>query len=87
MAGGIFERKFEYNEKCVYFGGVLVAGHWLLPAPTVWTSIGIFTSAYIALAWYDEVYECKLDRLRHYPGVFNDLTGWLKPDAKPSGTY
>jgi hypothetical protein len=60
---------------------------WLLPAPTVWTSIGIFTSAYVALAWHDEVYDCKLDRLRHYPGVFNDLTGWLKPDVKPSGTY
>ena len=84
MAGGI-NRPFEVNVKCVVFGGALVLGYWVLPCrydPSKYlTSALIFTTAYVAMAQYDHMYECE-GRLKHMPGLFNTLTGGFKPPVQ-----
>ena len=66
MAGGIFvDRPFSFNIKCVIFGLTLVAFYWLATQGKFnpWIVPLIFIVAYIAMAWYDEIYNCE-DRLR-----------------------
>lgn len=49
----------NFNTKCVVFGTVLAAGYWYLPArKNLFMLPVIFTVAYIAMAWYDELYNC-----------------------------
>ena len=84
MAGGLFGQKFQYNTKCVVFGGGLVLAYWTLPCrydeQRHVASAFIFVAAYTGMAWYDKVYQCRRGRLKHRKGIFNDLTGWMKPD-------
>jgi hypothetical protein len=66
MSGGIFvNRPFSFNLKCVVFGFALVIGYWAAAGPRVnfWLFPLIFVLAYVAMAWYDELYSCS-DRLR-----------------------
>jgi len=59
MAGGIFvERPFHLNPKCVIFAFILMAGYWFMPPKQVILLPMIFITSYIALAWYDFVYNC-----------------------------
>ena len=69
MAGGIFvNRPFSFNLKCVVFGFALVIGYWAAAGPRVnfWLFPLIFVLAYVAMAWYDELYSCS-DRVADSP--------------------
>lgn len=65
MAGGIFTNQpFQFNTKCVVFGGVLGGAYWWLGAPQYRSMLGlgaVFVLSYIAMAWYDWYYECPLE--------------------------
>lgn len=59
MAGGIFvEQPFHLNPKCVVFAAILILGYWVLPAKQPILIPFIFITAYIAMAWYDFMYNC-----------------------------
>jgi hypothetical protein len=64
------------NPKCLVFSGALALGYWYLPPKNPVTVIGLLLGGYIALAWYDELYNCD-ERLQ--PGLLDPVTGWLKP--------
>jgi hypothetical protein len=67
MSGGIFvNRPFAFNLKCIVFGFALVMGYWAAataPQVNFWLFPLIFVLGYVAMAWYDELYNCS-DRLR-----------------------
>ena len=82
MAGGIFvNRPLSFNLKCIVFGFALVIGYWTAAGPRVnfWLFPLIFVLAYVAMAWYDELYSCS-DRLRsgRY-GVVSVVDSIFKP--------
>lgn len=59
MAGGIFvDQPFHFNPKCVVFSVVLIIGYWFLPPKQPALIPIIFITAYIAMAWYDYLYNC-----------------------------
>jgi len=61
MAGGIFvEQPFHFNIKCVVFSIVLILCYWLLPSKQVVLVPMIFITGYIAMAWYDFMYNCDI---------------------------
>jgi len=85
MAGGIFvNRPFSFNIKCVVFGMALVIGYWGAAGPAVnfWMFPLIFVVAYVAMAWYDELYSCS-DRMRsgRY-GVMSVADSIFKPHLR-----
>ena len=63
MSGGIFTNKpFEFNLKCIIFGTVLVVLYWFASKSddtNYWLFPLIFIIAYIAMAWYDYLYNCE----------------------------
>jgi len=85
MAGGIFvNRPFSFNLKCIVFGFALVIGYWAAAGAKVnfWLFPLIFILAYVAMAWYDELYNCS-DRLRsgRY-GVVSVADSIFKPQLR-----
>lgn len=59
MAYGFFTtRPFEFNIKCIIVSGVLMAGYWFLPNKNPWMLPAIFIISYVALSWYDVLYNC-----------------------------
>lgn len=53
----------QFNTKCVVFGMALCGAYWYLPSrKNIYMLPVIFTIAYVAMAWYDQLYQCK-DRL------------------------
>jgi hypothetical protein len=85
MAGGIFvNRPFSFNLKCIVFGFALVMGYWAAAGPRVnfWLFPLIFILAYVAMAWYDELYNCS-DRLKSGKyGVMSVADSIFKPQLK-----
>lgn len=49
---------FAFNVKCVVFGLSLCAAYWYLPPRVVTLLPLIFIAGYIAMGWYDELYNC-----------------------------
>ena len=81
MAGGLFGRPFVLNIKCIVFSLIIMA--LFLYKPEIKNNyvmalvlIGIFVVAYVALAWYDYYYDCRILPLKR--GT-KSLTGALKP--------
>jgi hypothetical protein len=85
MANGIFiNRPFSFNIKCIIFGLILVIGYWKASGKNVnfWLFPLIFVVAYIAMAWYDELYNCS-DRLRSgRSGVVSVVDSIFKPQLR-----
>ena len=55
------EGTFEFNVKCIIFGGVLVMLYWVVSTSgktNYWLFPLIFIVAYVFLAWYDKLYKC-----------------------------
>jgi hypothetical protein len=87
MAGGIFPGKpFTFNIKCIIFSLIVMAlflykptfkSNWMLAL----TLFVIFVVAYVAMAWYDWVFDCKLLPLERGSGSF---TGMFKPPPHES---
>lgn len=81
MAGGLFGRPFVLNIKCIVFSLLCMAlflyrpsykRRWLLYSAL----FAIFVVSYVALAWYDYAYDCRLQPLQR--GTLS-LTGLFKP--------
>lgn len=64
MAGGLFPgHPFSLNVKCIIFTAVLAAGYWFAPYKNLWVLAFLIWFPYIALAWYDYMYDCR-DKLK-----------------------
>ena len=83
MAGGLFGKPFAINIKCVIFSLICMA--LFLYKPTFsnnYTLYGalfvLFTVAYVAMAWYDYFFDCRILPLRK--GEFS-WQRFVKPPA------
>ena len=80
MGGGLFGTSFYLNIKCLIFSAFILVVYWLPHPKTIAHNIVmgalLATSAYIALAWYDVLYDCN-DQLK--PTLF----GWMSKSFKP----
>ena len=81
MGGGLFGTPLYLNVKCLIFSAMIIAVYFL-PHPisvahTIVLCFLLATSAYIALAWYDVLYDCN-DHLGP------TLLGWLSKPFKPA---
>ena len=82
MAGGLFGRPFVVNIKCIIFSIIIMALFLMKPniknnvvlGATLFT---IFVISYVAMAWYDYYYDCRLLPLQRGE---KSLTGLLKPE-------
>ena len=60
MAGGIFPgAPFTFNIKCVIFTALLAGGYWFTPHKNPWVLFFLLWFPYIAMAWYDYMYDCR----------------------------
>jgi hypothetical protein len=80
MGGGLFGTPLYLNIKCIIFSFFIILVYWL-PHPkttshNIVMCILLGISSYIALAWYDVLYNCN-DRLKP------TLLGWLSKPFKP----
>lgn len=61
MAGGVFvDQPFHPNPKCIVFSLVLMLAYWYLPQRNPFMLPLIFVVAYVAMAWYDHLYDCDM---------------------------
>lgn len=85
MAGGIFGKQpFTFNEKCIFFSLICMALFLYKPTFTnnywkYFTLFIIFVVAYVAMAWYDYFFDCRIVPLRK--GSIGGVTGKLKPPS------
>ena len=80
MGGGLFGTDLALNPKCLVFAGFVLVVYWL-PHPVAYThrivvNFILACLAYVALAWYDVIYDCN-DR------VNPTLLGWMWKPLKP----
>jgi hypothetical protein len=80
MGGGLFGTPLYLNPKCLVFSSFVLMVYWL-PHPKAFAhkfvaAFLLATASYIALAWYDLIYDCT-DQLR--PTMLGWLSGWAKP--------
>ncbi len=74
MAGGLFDSQpFSLNIKCIVFTLLIAGGYWYLPPKKLWILVALLYFPYLALAWYDYVYDCRI--------------GLLQPTIFPFGEY
>lgn len=85
MAGGLFERPFVLNEKCIIFSLILIALFLINPGKLyknfyllAFVLFLLFVLGYVAMAWYDYFYDCRLLPLKK-GGV--SFTGLFKPEV------
>jgi hypothetical protein len=82
MAGGLFpEKAFQFNMKCVLFTAALSGGYWFLPAKNKGILLFLFWAPYIAMTYYDYLYDCQ-NKLAPTPIPFGRYI-WLP--FKPEG--
>ena len=84
MAGGIFtDRPFYFNIKCVAFGSLLSLGYWFTATysqgPTIGAVAAIMIVSYIAMAWYDWLYNCSTPLLSGRNGPVGFVDSIWKP--------
>jgi len=80
MGGGLFGTPLYLNLKCLLFSAFVISVYFL-PHPPTFAHNFVMTfllgmASYIALAWYDVLYDCN-DRLKP------TLLGWLSKSFKP----
>jgi hypothetical protein len=64
MAGGILPtRPFSFNLKCVVFTAIIAGGYWNLPPKNIYALIFLMWSPYLAMSYYDYMYNCE-DKLK-----------------------
>lgn len=81
MAGGLFGKPFVLNIKCIVFSLICMMLFLYKPSFKYTGSLYatlflIFVLAYVAMAWYDYYYDCRVDPLKR--GEVS-LTGLFKP--------
>jgi len=85
MGGGVgTSRPFEFNPKCLVYSGALAGLYWYLPPKQPVVVVGYLVGGYVALAWYDELFNC--DARLSANTILHDLTAMIKP-AVVNGTY
>lgn len=82
----------SWNLKCIVFTLLLAAGYWLLPPRNKWILLALLYLPYIAMAWYDDHYQCSRDRfgatfLHHFyfyykPADYKAKYACLTPTSK-----
>jgi hypothetical protein len=80
MGGGLFGTPLALNPKCLVFSFAIIGVYYLPHPPTIAHHIVMVfllgMASYIALAWYDVIYDCN-DRFKP------TLLGWLSKPFKP----
>lgn len=80
MAGGLFGTPLELNIKCIIFSAFVLAVYWMPHFKAfehrVVMAFVLATTAYVLMAWYDQIYDCN-DRLGP------TILGWLSMPFKP----
>lgn len=80
MAGGVFPgQPLALNIKCVVFSLLIAGGYWYLPHKSVPVLVALLYFPYLAMAWYDYVYECNY---KLQPTIF-PFGRWLYLPFKP----
>lgn len=84
MAGGIFiDQPFSPNWKCIIFGIALMIAYWWLPKNNPFLLPVIFIIGYIAMAWYDYMYDCDMMMYSGSSLLGNaTLDAWAKPQRR-----
>lgn len=81
MGGGLFGTPLALNPKCLVFAFAVIGVYYLPHPPSLAHNIVMIfllgTASYIALAWYDVIYDCN-DRFKP------TLLGWLSKPFKPT---
>lgn len=78
MAGGIFTpTAFHPNPKCIFVSLFLVLSYWILPSRNIIVAVFVVLVSYVALSWYDYLYECNQKMLSGSAGL--SLTSIFKP--------
>ena len=81
MGGGLFGTSLYLNVKCIVFSIAVILVYFLPHPPSkAHTFVVVFLlgmASYIALAWYDVLYDCR-DKLQP------TLLGWLSAPWKPA---
>ena len=85
MAGGLFGQPFVLNPKCIVFSLICMALVLIkLPLQRKWFTAFVlwivFVLAYVSMAWYDHLYECRIGNLER--GT-SSLLGYVKPSPGP----
>ena len=86
MAGGLFGRPFAFNEKCIIFSIICMALFLYKPSfSNNYTLYGtlffIFVIAYVAMAWYDYFYDCRILPLKQ--GKYSWMRSVKPPAHEP----
>jgi hypothetical protein len=81
MAGGLFGRPFVLNVKCIIFSLLCMALFLIRPNMNnklvLYSAlIAIFALSYVAMAWYDYYYDCRINPLKRSK---ISVTGLFKP--------
>ena len=92
MAGGLFGQPFVLNVKCIIFALIVMGVFLVNPSNIIKNNLvlipvlfGIFVIAYVAMAWYDYYYDCRILPLKK--GKYS-VTGLMKPKAhEPEKQY
>lgn len=87
MAGGIFvDQPYHPNPKCLFFAAVIMAIYWFSPAEKNELLLPvIFVVAYVAMAWYDYMYNC--DTIMYSGSAIgpNTFDAIFKPQRRGAG--
>ena len=82
MAGGLFEKPFSLNVKCIVFSMIIMS--IFLYCPNIKNNLmmgitlfAIFVISYVAMAWYDAFFDCTVLPLKR--GKFG-ITTLFKPE-------
>lgn len=80
MAGGVFPgQPLALNIKCVVFSLLIAGGYWYLPHKSIPVLVALLYFPYLAMAWYDYVYQCNY---KLQPTIF-PFGRWLYLPFKP----
>ena len=87
MAGGLFGKPFALNEKCIIFSMIVIALFLYKPPDEIYDNkvklgfmlFTIFIVSYVAMAWYDFYFDCRILPLKK--GKYS-VSDFFKPDVK-----
>ena len=71
--------RISFNYKCVALSIFFAGFYWFAPPKNKWILVSILYLTYLALAWYDHLFDCKNNSLK--PTFLYSFYGVLKPKA------
>jgi len=84
MAGGIFvDQPYHPNPKCLVFSFTIMILYWFSPCEkNSWLLPVLFVISYVAMAWYDYIYNCDLIMFSGKAPGANTLDAIFKPQRR-----